>query len=152
VSEYRYKRDDFDIPTPALKLWNAADGTEKLDFLKAQFPKINPTNRTYGAAQVWRKFVSNGLITVAFSPDGRLVAAGQGGETDTGKVHLLDAATGKPVRTVFGHQYGVTDVRFSADSKYLLSAGRDTCVRVCQVADGKEVAVLGAPRGGQFKD
>jgi len=43
-------------------------------------------------------------------------------------------------------------VRFSADSKYLLSAGRDTCVRVCQVADGKEVAVLGTPRGGQFKD
>src|SRR5262249_30684726 len=29
VSEYRYKRDDFDIPTPALKLWNIADGTEK---------------------------------------------------------------------------------------------------------------------------
>jgi hypothetical protein len=25
-------------------------------------------------------------------------------------------------------------------------------VRICQVSDGKEVAVLGAPRGGQFKD
>jgi hypothetical protein len=25
-------------------------------------------------------------------------------------------------------------------------------VRVCRVADGKEVAVLGSPRGGQFKD
>ena len=34
----------------------------------------------------------------------------------------------------------------------VLSAGRDTCVRVCQVADGKEVAVAGTPRGGQSKD
>jgi WD40 repeat protein len=101
---------------------------------------------------MWRKFVANGLITTAFSPDGRLIAVGQGGETDTGKVHLLDAANGKLVRTVSGHLNGVTDVLFSADGKYLLSTGRDTCVRICQVADGKEVAVLGTPRGGQSKD
>ncbi len=152
VSENRYKRDDFDIPTPALKLWNVADGTEKLDLLKVQFPKLNPIDRTYGGAQVWRKFVANGLIVAAYAPDGKLVAVGQGGETDTGKVHLLDTETGKLVRDVSGHQYGVTDVLFSSDSKYVLSTGRDTCVRVCQVADGKEAAVLGAPRGGQFKD
>jgi WD40 repeat protein len=152
VSEYRYKRDDFDIPTPALKLWNAADGKEKLDLLKVQFPKLNPADRGYGPAQTWRKFVANGLITVAFSPDAKLVAVGQGGETDTGKVHLLEAATGKLVRDVSGHQNGVTNVLFSADSKYLLSTGRDTTVRICQAADGKEAAVLGTPRGGQSKD
>ena len=67
-------------------------------------------------------------------------------------MHLLDAATGKLVRDVSGHQNGVTDVLFSADGKYVISVGRDTCVRICQVADGKEVAVLGTPRGGQFKD
>jgi WD40 repeat protein len=81
-----------------------------------------------------------------------MVAIGQGGETDTGKVHLLEAATGKLLRDVSGHQYGVTDVLFSSDGKHLVSVGRDTCVRICQVADGKEVAVLGSPRGGQFKD
>lgn len=101
---------------------------------------------------MWRKFVAHGLIATAYSPDGKLVAVGQGGETDTGKVHLIDAATGKVVRTVSGHMYGVTDVQFSADGKFLISTGRDTCVRICQVADGKEVAVLGTPRGGQFKD
>ena len=152
VSEYRYKRDDFDIPTPALKVWDATSGKEKLDLLKVQFPKIKPTDRSYGAAQVWRSFVANGLIATAFAPDGKLVAVVQGGETDTGKVHLLDAASGKLLRTVSGHLNGVTDVIFSPDSKYVISAGRDTCARVCQVADGKEVAVLGSPRGGQFKD
>jgi WD40 repeat protein len=53
---------------------------------------------------------------------------------------------------VSGHQYGVTDVKFSADGKYLLSTGRDTMLRICQVEDGKEVAALGSSRGGQFKD
>lgn len=51
-----------------------------------------------------------------------------------------------------GHLNGVTDVLFSPDSKYVISVGRDTCARVCQVANGKEVAVMGSPRGGQSKD
>jgi WD40 repeat protein len=152
VSENRYKRDDFDIPAPALRLWNVADGTLKLDLLKVQFPKYDPASRTYGSAQLWNRFVAAGLIASAFSPDGKLLALGQGGETDTGKVHLLEADTGKLVRDVSGHLNGVTDVLFSADGKHVISAGRDTCARVCQVADGKEVAVLGTPRGGQSKD
>jgi WD40 repeat protein len=152
VSEYRYKRDDFDVPSPALKLWDVAAGKEKLDLLKVQFPKMNVADRSYGASQIWRKFVANGLITVAIAPDEKLLAIGQGGETDTGKVHLLDAATGKLVRDVAGHLNGVTDVRFTADGQHVISVGRDTCARICQIADGKEVAVLGTPRGGQSKD
>ncbi len=152
VSEYRYKRDDFDIPSPALKVWNVADGTEKLDVLKVQFPKFSAQETSYGAAQVWRKFVADGLIATDISPDGTLLATGQGGETETGKIHLIELETGKLKSTISGHQYGVTDVRFSSDGKYLLSAGRDTTVRICQVEDGKEVAQLGKPRGGQFKD
>jgi len=152
VSENRYKRDDFDIPGPGLKLWDVATAKETLDIMKVHFPKFNASDRGYGPAQAWRKFVGNGLIASAFSPDGKLIALGQGGETDTGKVHLLDATTGKLVRDVSSHMYGITDVMFTQDSKYVISAGRDTCVRVSQVSDGKEVAVLGSPRGGQFKD
>jgi WD40 repeat protein len=152
VSEFRYKRDDFDIATAGFKLWNVADGTEKLDILKVQFPKLNPTDTSYGHGQLWRKFTGDGLVAMAFSPDGKLLAAGQGGETDTGKAHLIEVETGKLVRDVSGHQYGMTDLCFSRDGKLLFTAGRDTCVRITQVEDGKEVAVLGAPRGGQFKD
>ena len=152
VSEYRYKRDDFDIPSAALKLWHTVDGSEKLDLLKVQFPKLKPEGRTYGDGQLWRNFVGNGLIAAAFSPDGKQLAVGQGGETDTGKVHLLDTETGKLLKTVSGHQYGITALTYSKDGLHLFTAGRDTCVRIIQVADGKEVAVLGSPRGGQFKD
>lgn len=152
VSEYRYKRDDFDIPAPALKLWSVETGKETLDLLKVLFPKFNAIDHSYGGAQVWRKFVANGLIATAFSPDGKLVAVVQGGETDTGKVHLLDAGSGKLLRTVSGHLNGATDVTFSSDSKYVFSSGRDTCVRITQTSDGKEVGVVSTPRGGQFKD
>ncbi|MCU0876682.1 MAG: hypothetical protein MUF06_02680 [Pirellulaceae bacterium] len=152
VSEYCYKRDDFDIPAAALKLWNVADGSEKLDLLKLQFPKLDAGATSYGAAQVWRKFVANGLIAADFSPDGRLLAVGQGGETDIGQVHIFEVETGKLLRSVSGHRYGVCDVMFSADGRYVLSSGRDTQVRICQVSDGKEITVLGKERGGQFKD
>ncbi|MFN0020278.1 MAG: WD40 repeat domain-containing protein [Pirellulaceae bacterium] len=152
VSEYRYKRDDFDIPAAALKLWHTVDGTEKLDLLKVQFPKLNPQGRTYGDGQLWSKFVGVGLVAAAFSPDGKQVAVGQGGETDTGKVHLLETETGKLIKTVSGHQYGITAIAWSKDGLHLFTAGRDTCVRIIQVSDGKELAVLGSPRGGQFKD
>ena len=96
--------------------------------------------------------MKRGLVCAAFSPDGKLLAVGQGGETDTGKVHLTDVASGKILRTVSGHRYGVCDVKFSADGRLVLSSGRDTTVRICQVSDGKEVAALGKSRGGQFKD
>ena len=152
VSEYRYKRDDFDVPTPALKLWDVATAKETLDIMKVQFPKLDPQDRSYGGSQLWRKFVGNGLIASAISPDGKLLAVIQGGETDTGKVHLLDATTGKLIRDISGHMSGATDLLFTSDGKHIVSAGRDTTVRICQVADGKEVAVLGSSRGGQFKD
>jgi WD40 repeat protein len=152
VAEFRYKRDDFDVPTAAFKTWNVADGSEKLDILKVQFPKLKPGDTTYGGGQMWKKFIADGLVALAFSPDGKLIAAGQGGETDTGKAHILETDTGKLVRDISGHQYGMTDLCFSKDGKLLFTAGRDTCVRITQVEDGKEVGVLGAPRGGQFKD
>lgn len=152
VSEHRYKRDDFDIPSAALRLFDSATGEEKLDILKVMFPKYKPEDTSYGGGQVWRKFIAQGLIAADISPSGELVALGQGGETDMGKVQLVELSTGKLVREMSGHQYGVTDVKFSADGKYLLSVGRDTTLRIGTVEDGKEVTALGSPRGGQFKD
>jgi WD40 repeat protein len=91
----------------------------------------------------------------AFSPDGKLVAVGRGGEANgpSGIVVLLDPTTGKKVRELKpGHQDGLTDVVFHPDGKHLASAGRDTVVRLWSAADGKLVKELGKPRGGQSKD
>lgn len=152
VSEVRYKRDDFDVPAAALRTWDIATGQPKLDLLKTQFPKYDPSASSYESSQIWRKFVAAGLVAADISPDGKLLAVGQGGETDKGQVHLLDAESGKLIRSIGGHQYGITDLRFSADGKCVLSVGRDTTLRVTQVSDGKELLALHSPRGGQFKD
>jgi WD40 repeat protein len=152
VSEYSYKRDDFDVPAAALKIWDASNGEVKIDIVKQHIPKYDISKTSYDAAQAWRKFFSHGLICVDISPDGKLLAAGQGGENETGKIHIIEMETGKVLREISGHRYGVTDCKFSADSRLVLSTGRDTTLRITQVADGKEVAALGSSRGGQFKD
>ncbi|MCA9175023.1 MAG: hypothetical protein KDB14_11125 [Planctomycetales bacterium] len=152
--EFAGRRSDFDVPAAQARLWNADDGSLKLDLLKVWTPEIKEEDRgdTYGYLQKWSKLIKRGLVCAAFSADGQLLAVGQGGETDTGQVHLVDVATGKIARTVSGHRYGVCDVKFSADGRFVLSAGRDTTVRICEVSSGKEVAQLGKERGGQFKD
>jgi len=152
--EYADRRSSFDAPAAQARLWHADDGTLKLDLMKIWTPDVKDKDRkdTYGYRQKWSKLLKRGLVCAEFSPDGKLLAVGQGGETDTGKVHLVDVESGKILRTVSGHRYGVCDVKFSSDGKYVLSSGRDTTVRICQVSDGKEVAALGKERGGQFKD
>lgn len=154
TSEYAGRRSSFDAPAAQVRLWNADDGTEKLNLLKIWTPDVKEDDRidSYGYAQAWGKLLKRGLVCAAFSPDGKLLAAGQGGETDTGKIHLVDTDSGEIVRTVSGHRYGACDVAFSADGQLVASSGRDTMVRICQVSDGKEVAALGTSRGGQFKD
>lgn len=152
--EFAGRRSSFDVPAAQARLWNTEDGSLKLDLLKVWTPEVKDNDRqdTYGYGRAWGKLLKRGLVCAEFSPDGKLLAVGQGGETDTGKIHLVDVQSGKIVRTVSGHRYGACDVKFSADGNYVLSSGRDTTVRICQVSDGKEVATLGKDRGGQFKD
>jgi WD40 repeat protein len=75
---------------------------------------------------------------VAFSPDGQWVAAGGCHLV----IHIWDRQTGKPVRTLAGHQDWALCVAFSPDSKTLASAGFDSTTRLWDVATGKQLQVL----------
>jgi WD40 repeat protein len=116
-----------------VKLWDRATGKPTRD-LSAEFKGMH-------------------LSAAAWSADGKVLAVGRGGEADNGIVYFIDPLTGKKTRTLSpGHQYGATDLVFHPDGKHLASCGRDTVARIWRVADGKMVAQLGKPRGGQFKD
>lgn len=152
VAEHRFRRGDFDRPPAQAKVFALDSGEMLLDLLVVKFPDAKLRDNSYGAAEVWQKWVGHGFGVSAFSPDGQILALGQGGESGDSGVHLIDVETGKEIRTISKHEYGVCDLCFTSDGQQLLTAGRDTTIKVIQVSDGTELAKFGKPRGGQFKD
>src|SRR5262249_22212844 len=108
-----------------VKVWDADTGKELLRF--ADLPQ-------------WAN-------SVAFSPDGKYLAAGTGdlaqvAPSTPGEVRVWDAATGKEILTLTGHTFWVTAVAFSPDSKRLASGSADRTGRVWDAPSGREVHPL----------
>jgi len=79
-------------------------------------------------------------ISLAFSPDGRFLAAGMGfqpaPENPVGRVDIWDVEQQQMVQTLEGFQYGVYAVAFSPDGRSLAAASQR--IKVCDVATWSE--------------
>jgi WD40 repeat protein/serine/threonine protein kinase len=96
----------------------------------------------------WRKQLGGYLYQIAFSPDGRAVAAAG----SSGSVHLLDLQT-QGLRVLRGAGDQILDLSFAADGSSIAAAVIDGSVAVWDLADGairSWNAGAGAARGVAF--
>jgi WD40 repeat protein/serine/threonine protein kinase len=121
VTEAVFSPDGLHIATcstdGSARLWNAVDGSE--------VGRLEPQERQH-------------LLSVAFSPDGRFLAAGGSGRTVT----VWDIPSGKVHRQFRGHAREVMQVLFSPDSTSLLTCAGDSTARLWNLAIGREVMLF----------
>jgi WD40 repeat protein/tRNA A-37 threonylcarbamoyl transferase component Bud32 len=117
----KYEDDHWKGLVPVARLWDPANG--KL------------------IASWWQPYADGNYkfaspVSADFSPDGRFVAAGLGVYPD-GRVEVREAATGKLVTMLTGHQKAVVSAAFSPDSTKVVTASVDETARIHEAATGK---------------
>ncbi|KAF9079354.1 guanine nucleotide-binding protein subunit beta 1, partial [Mortierella sp. AD031] len=78
------------------------------------------------------------IYSLAFSPNGRRIAAGH----RNGEIALWDAATGKPGLVLSGHSEYVGALSFSQDGRWIASGGDDHTARLWDAETGSPISVF----------
>jgi WD40 repeat protein len=139
-----------------VRIWNAADGHSIGAPLRGHRGWVlrvaySPDGRRVasasrdGTVRIWDAATgapvggalntNNGATSVAFSPDGTLLAA-----SSLGEIRLWNVATGQPEgEPLRGHEGIVWDLAFSRDGTRIVSGGSDKTVRLWDVATRRQI-------------
>lgn len=120
--------------------WAAAFSPDGTRLAVGAYQRIVLFDAATGAKQTELPVPGDAVRGLAFSKDGRYLAAGSGIPASGGTVVVFDVAAGKVVRTITGHFDTVETVAFAGN--LLLSASNDEKVRVTDIGTGASVGVL----------
>ncbi len=85
---------------------------------------------------------ANEVRGLAFSPDGKRLAAAGGHPGQFGEIKLWDAATGKEIKTWRGHRDNIFALAFSPDGTKLATCSYDKLIKLWDAATGEEIKTL----------
>lgn len=161
VNDVVFSRDNQIIATAStdktVKLWNANTGA-LLRTLAPHWAAVNSVafspNGKLVASGCWDKVVriwsisgpatatpvavqllahTGPVTSVVFSPDGTQLASGSEDKT----IIIWDVKSGKPLKTLSGHEDRVREVAFTADGKFIVSCSNDKTINVWNVETGQ---------------
>lgn len=100
------------------------------------------TDASTGGAVVFLDGLADVARTVAFSPDGRFLAAGGGHAQQGGEVRIWQVADHRLEATIRGHGDTIQALAFSPDGKILATASYDKDIKLWDVRSGLELRTL----------
>ncbi|MEJ7596242.1 MAG: WD40 repeat domain-containing protein, partial [Planctomycetaceae bacterium] len=107
---------------------------------RTAFPEWQMTATLGGSEDGGESVFVDRVVSLAFSPDGSLLAAGGGEASRSGQLTIWNVADATLVREFpDAHSDTVYGLEFSADGKFLASAAADKFVKVFNVASGEFV-------------
>jgi WD40 repeat protein/serine/threonine protein kinase/Flp pilus assembly protein TadD len=140
---------------PTVSVWDATSG-QKIQTLTGHGIAFSPDSRRLASAggdrtvklwdtETWQELrtlegFKQGVFTMAFSPDGSLLATAEGHGEDG--VKLWNPVSGDLTRTLEGLWGNIYSVAFSPDGRRLAAAGQDGKVKIWDTASGQEVLTL----------
>lgn len=133
---------------------------KEISQVKAEFSpdgKYILTGNSDGGVNIWNaqngklinRFDGNSFFSASFSPDQKhlLVVSGHGGSTSFSPksyndILILDAISGKSIKTLKGHEMEVYEASYSQDGSHIVSTSWDGTIRIWNAITGKCIQTI----------